>query len=92
MEKRVYLTKVVKITKFMAGESVEMQVPYLSHLPVDPPFGSDYHWDVVYDHNGDPNGITPGIHHKCFVGIYCETSDHLLLENDPEMIRMDDLL
>lgn len=90
MDKRVYLTKVIKITR---PEPVgETQVPYLASLPLDPQSPDDpYHWDVVYDDNGDPDGVTPGTHDKCFVGVYTTETNHQILENDPDIIRVDNL-
>jgi len=89
-EKRVYLTKVVKVIK--PEPFGECQVPYLASLPIDPTDPDDpYHWDVIYDHNGDVGGITPGIHERCVVGVYTITENHALLEADPEITRIDNL-
>lgn len=88
-EKRVYLTKVVKITNPVLGE---VQVPYLAGLSLDPVSPSDpYHWDVVYDSEGDPEGATPGIHHTCMVGVYTTLDKHAQLEADNDIIRIDNI-
>lgn len=90
MEKRLYLTKVVTVDK---GTPIGLtQVPYLASLPIDPVDSSDlYHWDVVYDSKGDPDGETPGIHDTCIVGVYTTLENHTLLESDPDITRIDDI-
>ena len=91
--KRLYLTKVVKIQRDIPGQGLtDVQVPYLATLPIDPSSADDpYYWDVVYDDHGDPAGSTPGIHLKCIVAVNTEEANHTILEDDPDIIRIDDL-
>jgi hypothetical protein len=91
-EKRVYLTKVVFVDKVIAGEVIPTQVPYLASLPIDPTGPDDpYEWDVIYDDKGDEDGVTPGHHDKCMVGVYTTLENHALLEADPDILRIDNL-
>lgn len=112
-EKRVYLTKVVKVDKtgpfgeiFDSGQTNELgqnilfaeivtiptNVPYLASLPLDPSSPEDpYHWDVIYDDKGDEDGLTPGTHEFCFVGVYTTLENHQILEADPDITRIDDI-
>lgn len=93
MEKRVYLTKVVRIDRpGPEGEMIPTNLPYLASLPIDPASADDpYHWDVVYDDKGDEDGISPGVHETCFVGVYTTPENHAILEADPEITRVDNI-
>lgn len=90
MEKRLYITKVVKVD---GPEPIgKVQVPYLANLPLGPSGPNDpYHWDVIYDSKGDPDGETPGTHDKCIVGVYTTPENHAILESDVDLIRIDNL-
>lgn len=91
-EKRLYITKVIKVPTNIGDEIVDMQVPYLSSLPQNPKDPEDpYHWDAIYDDKGDPDGATPGIHDHCIVAVFADTPEHDILESDPEIVRIDDL-
>ena len=88
--KRIYITKTQFIERpFPIGRT---QVPYLASLPIDP-FGADdpYHWDIIYDDTGDLDGIHPGTNDRCLVAVFCEETEHEILESDPDIIRIDDL-
>lgn len=85
--KKVYLTKVVGITKTMAGEQIAVQVPYLSTVKREEERSLEdpFYWDVVYDEAG----MTSGIHTTAVVGIFCDETDHDVLESDPDIILVE---
>ena len=89
-EKRVYITKLVKVT--YPDARGETYVPYLATIPLVRSGENDpFHWNLACDDRGDKDGLTPGYHEHCLVGVYTTLENHQTLENDSQITRIDDL-
>jgi hypothetical protein len=86
MEKRIYIiNKFDVITHPVLGE---YYIPYLAGITHWDDSNNSSYWTAIYNHQTEEDPIP----HQAIVTVYTDETDHAILEADPDITRLDDIL